>query len=222
MKVIFRDDDVGLNCDCLEEILDIFEENNIPISLSVIPSRLDVETLDILRKYIKNGNIEIIQHGFSHFDYNRIEGEKILGKKIKTEFPDWRSELGVKQDIKIGKERLEKTFKSNFTPILTLPWHHISEKHYNNIKDFFIGVSSREMFYNEKINIDFVVTHFTFVGGVFYKSQDIIKTFKKGTNIILLHHQNYKGNEDKLNELRKIIKYIKENNIEVIKFRDLI
>ena len=88
MKLFIRNDDVGADwnpdndqrkCNYipqnLEKIVDICLENNIPITLSIIPNRLNAITANwlknLIRKYPKF--IEVAQHGYSHKDHGCYE-----------------------------------------------------------------------------------------------------------------------------------------------------
>ena len=211
-QIIFRDDDVRYIEPFFETFLRIFMEEAIPVSLAAIPSRLDRGTCAILEKYLGTGLIEIVQHGFSHKEHEPY-----------AELPDSRSKEDVRQELEEGKRSLEERFGQYFCPVFTPPWHQITKKHYDNIRDLFMGVSAIRVNGNKGVKIDYPVNINAATGSpvCFKKSEEMVKELSDGLNIVLLHHDLYEKNEDKMEEFIKVIRYAKENKIQIVKFSDL-
>ena len=211
MEVIFRDDDVFLNEPWFEDFLKIFLDNEIPITLAVVPSRITKKCYAIIKKYLDTGLIEVIQHNFSHMAYEPY-----------SEFPNSRPKLAVRQDLELGKKKLEKIFKKHYTNILAPAWHQITKEHYENIKDLYDGITARPSPLNEGVKINFPVTYSVATTKEFRTAEQIISGFKEGLNIILMHHFYYERDLKQIKKLRKVVKYLKDNKIKVTKYNEKI
>jgi hypothetical protein len=131
IRMWWRDDDSYRDTTELRRLL--MARRNIPIALAVIPGLLD-ETLTNL---IHDSNrVSVLQHGWKHIDWSG-------GKSRPSEFPDSRSTFEVSEQLRSGRELLEKTFGSRFHPVLVPPWHSISRWLLENFGDLgYLAVSN--------------------------------------------------------------------------------
>jgi hypothetical protein len=120
--VTFRNDDVRETLEPeLIQITDLFIKYKIPISHAVEPGNITEEVLDwLLDIKLKHPDlIEIIQHGFKH----TLNIEKFYGgKKRKGEFGIGRSYKEQYEEIRKGKELMNRYFGSNWFQCFTFPY----------------------------------------------------------------------------------------------------
>lgn len=123
MNYIFiRNDDVRETLDKeLIEITNICIKNNIPISHAVEPANVTPEVIHwLLEKKTANPSlIEIIQHGYSHaINFATTKRNRLY----KGEFGGSRGYNEQFEEIKKGKELMDKYFEDNWFPIFTFPY----------------------------------------------------------------------------------------------------
>ena len=80
----WRDDDVVDSTKELDILLEFSVMNNVPVYLAVIPKYLTDHAIEKIRK---NQNASVMQHGYSHTNYN------IKGKPL--------NEFGLDRDLKV-------------------------------------------------------------------------------------------------------------------------
>jgi peptidoglycan/xylan/chitin deacetylase (PgdA/CDA1 family) len=94
IKIVFRFDDYQLtSTKFYDSLFYIFQKNNIPLSLGIIPfdkngiihNEMNQEQLADLKLRIKSGEIEIALHGFNHSDNELCKGS-FLTSPVKSEF----------------------------------------------------------------------------------------------------------------------------------------
>ncbi len=181
--IFFRNDDVRETLDSeLVVITNLCIKNNIPISHTVEPANVSKEVVDwLLDLKTKHPElIEIVQHGYSHkLNYTN----KIGGKLKKGEFGGDRTYEEQFQEIKKGKDILDKYFGDKWFPLFTFPYGARNKATIKAINDagfkavngsmgithqhrifYFIGrLLNREMINNRKVSYNL--------------------RFKKGTNL---------------------------------------
>lgn len=112
----WRDDDAVADTPALRRLVEIAR---VPLSLAVIPARLDASLPALLQRH---DSVSVLQHGFEH--RNRAGA----GAK-KSEFPASRRWEEVANDLARGRGRLAAAFGAQFVPALTPPWNRIDEGH---------------------------------------------------------------------------------------------
>jgi hypothetical protein len=113
VEVFFRNDDANDLADEIVALTGLFVQRGIPITHAVEPGNLTPRGTDWLKEIKRQypQSIELVQHGWNHTRYQ--EGE----------FDDTRSIENQRTDLRNGKEKLERTFGSEFFPAITFPWH---------------------------------------------------------------------------------------------------
>lgn len=112
-----RDDDATRDGPRLRQLLAVM--NDAPVSLAVIPHRLDRSLPPLLAGY---PNATVLQHGFAHVSHAE-EGEK------KSEFPAQRDVDTVLSDLTAGRSILDAEFGPAFRRVLAPPWNRIADCH---------------------------------------------------------------------------------------------
>lgn len=120
IKIVFRFDDYMMIQDVtFDSIMNVFRKNKIPLTLGVVPynkkeeifNKLSQEQLTELKTRVKNNEIEIALHGFTHTD-NKLTGSPPLKREILSEF----SNLGYCEQVKKirkGKIALDSMLNTN-------------------------------------------------------------------------------------------------------------
>jgi hypothetical protein len=111
-KVCFRNDDVNSLTEPLMGLTEILLKRKVPITHAVEPGNVTIETIHWLKQLKSNYPhlIEIIQHGWNHTFH--VKGEFGGGRSYEEQFID----------LKQGKEKMERIFKEDFFPVITVPW----------------------------------------------------------------------------------------------------
>ena len=110
----WRDDDATDHIPALDRLLALRAETDVPIALAVIPANATNALRDRLAH---ETDTSVLQHGYSHKDFNAGEGRKI-------ELDDSRPAEYVVADLAMGGQALEKF--ANHLPILVPPWNRIA------------------------------------------------------------------------------------------------
>lgn len=118
----FRNDDVrGEKDESLVKLIEIFIDQQVPISLAVEPANLSAKVVDWLL-FLKNAYpelIEIVQHGYAHkLHYIHDKGGKIR----KGEFGGNRTYEEQCQDILSGKQLMHEYFGNQWFPLFVFPY----------------------------------------------------------------------------------------------------
>lgn len=125
----WRDDDLNEPTEAFERLLHLRESLDIPLTLAVIPDRVDPQIGDDLEGCL------LVQHGVTHQNFAPKDEKK-------SEFPDNRSRDDILADLKEGKARMEELFGDNFYPFLVPPWNRIPESLFGDlVKIGFCGIS---------------------------------------------------------------------------------
>ena len=116
LKVFFRNDDGGWADKRLQQLADMFIEQDLPLDVAVIPDALSAESVDVIGAMLNaDGRIAIHQHGFSHVNH------QLSGRSC--EFGSDRNYEQQHRDIAQGQEQLAAVFGSQVKPVFTPPWN---------------------------------------------------------------------------------------------------
>lgn len=119
VEVFFRNDDGAWADAELFALLDLFEENDLPIDLAVIPAALEKPTAaELNARRAGNPGLGLHQHGFAHVNYEPAE-------RRKCEFGPARPVARKLADVIAGRERLADLL-AVVDPIFTPPWNRCS------------------------------------------------------------------------------------------------
>ena len=113
----WRDDDLEAPGPRFERLLEL--RRGAPLSLAVIPKMAKPQIAENIKAYEE---IDIIQHGFSHRNYETAPSKK-------SEFGINRTCAQVNRDLSIGKEILSDIFGKQFLSVLAPPWNRIAMVH---------------------------------------------------------------------------------------------
>ncbi|MBU90188.1 hypothetical protein CMO94_01495 [Candidatus Woesearchaeota archaeon] len=230
--LFFRDDDVGELTPNLIRLLSIFIEENIPVNLEVIPSKITKKSLSYLLK-IKNNYprlVEFHQHGFNHNNYN----DGFIGEEY--EFGNKRLYDEQYSDIIHGKILMEKHFNGGFFQAFCPPYYGYNDDTLKILDSLgykaFLDYDFLENNFG-KTNVSFkrIPANIEFLGqnqdGVFLRDtgkidKEIEEKIRNENQIgIVIHHEFM--NEKYFKYLHRTIKDLKQNNkIEFKLFSEMI
>lgn len=129
----WRDDDAisaTAELDTLDKLSQAFE---IPVSIAVIPARLDNNLPIFLRG---RNHFTVLQHGYSHTSY-AAKGVK------KIELGGERSLDSIAAELTIGFKVLTHAFPDHFISTIVPPWNRIESKTYEILKEIGLtGIST--------------------------------------------------------------------------------
>lgn len=128
----WRDDDATEETPQLHALDALSREMKIPVSVAVIPARLQRSLPQFLHA---RDNFIAMQHGYSHSNYAAIDAKKIeLGGKRSTD--------EIQTELSAGRLQLAKAFGEQFIPVLVPPWNRIEPRVYSALTNAgFSGVS---------------------------------------------------------------------------------
>lgn len=224
LKILFRYDDFTLSNDPLQDsILKLFLTTNNKLNIGVIPfnqsqppqpiNSINEWKLKQLIYQIKEGNLEIAQHGFNHC------------KRIKDEFTGL-SLIDQSRLICEGKEFLDSILKTSVT-IFIPPWNSYDSNTLIALKKLNFKLISADRFGP------------VILGGLSYlpctclNLSHIKNIIKKNLNqpvilVVLLHNYDFHSNVFKnnsnntLKDLKSILQFIKINNIKTYTFSNIL
>ena len=111
----WRDDDAVSPGKELEQLLDLSNRLELPVSLAVIPAALESRLAPRLADATR---ISVLQHGYAHRNHAR-KGE------LKLEIGGTRPAPELLDDLAAGRDRLADCFGDQFIPVLVPPWNRI-------------------------------------------------------------------------------------------------
>lgn len=109
----WRDDDACAATPQLETLLQFSEEFSIPVSLSVVPARLD---RGLCKRLVKLDQISVLQHGYAHRNHAPAEEKK-------SEYGAHRSVTDMVVELLHGQMTLRHRFGEQFYTVLVPPWN---------------------------------------------------------------------------------------------------
>ena len=129
----WRDDDAVAETEQLRELDDLSRKLRIPVSIAVVPSKLDASLPAFLKS---RDNINVFQHGYAHISYAAKNVKKI-------EVGGERETAAIAADLTAGFQTLSRAFAEKFIPVLVPPWNRIEPRVYNVLTEIgFVGLSS--------------------------------------------------------------------------------
>lgn len=222
--IFFRDDDVYKMDGKLTRLLNIFAENNVPLTLSLIPEKLSANLCGQLLIYFKNESaIDMAQHGLTHNNYSE-------NKYSKYEFGIKRSYEEQESDIRKGAEILKKIFGIK-PKIFVPPWNGFDNETLKALKKngfSFLSTDTKHFLPHKKDGIKNICTSIYWnkksLSGAWSieDPKNIINKIIFGTRKFIgveMHHEHFKDNAAFAN-LDYLVKELKRN--DDIKFIRLI
>jgi hypothetical protein len=108
-----RDDDAARPTPALERLLNLADENHVPVALAVVPDLAERKLFETLR-----GEVSVLQHGCDHSN-RAAPGEK------KTEFPAGEPVAAALDRLRKAKEKLALLAAGRALPVLAPPWNRM-------------------------------------------------------------------------------------------------
>ena len=120
-NIFFRADDIGIPGQQFSNLIQLFTKHKLPLCLAVVPTWITAHRLTILLEDTGPTSSQWCwhQHGWLHRNY------ETLGKK--QEFGPARSAKAQVEDLKKGKEHLQKILGQRFSLFFTPPWNRCSQ-----------------------------------------------------------------------------------------------
>lgn len=122
VQLFFRADDIGVVSRQFAQMIALFQQHALPLCLATVPSWLTQNRLSQLRNI--TGMDDSLwcwhQHGRLHRNFEPH------GKK--QEFGPARDTVTIRNQLRLGKERLEILLEDAFQPFFTPPWNRCSLK----------------------------------------------------------------------------------------------
>ena len=122
VPVFFRADDVADPGKKFRQLVDVFLQYQVPLSMSVVPAWLTASRWSGIERLCgSTSNLWCFyQHGWRHANHE-------LGDK-KQEFGPARSAAEIEQDLMRGRDRLRSMMQDAFFTAFTPPWNRCSEE----------------------------------------------------------------------------------------------
>src|SRR4029077_17659375 len=110
----WRDDDATIHTAALARLLAL---SDLPLSIAVVPAAMRVS----LAEQIAEARIDVLQHGFSHTNYQPDDSKK-------AELGDARPLPVIQEELRRGWQRLSVLFGKRALRVLVPPWNRIDAK----------------------------------------------------------------------------------------------
>lgn len=115
-RLWLRDDDAIAPSAALDQLLDLTEASNVPVTLAVIPADAGAALAARLQKA---AGVSVAVHGWSHHNHApALEKKQELGAH--------RPIPQVLAELERGFLQLSQQYQQHFTPVLVPPWNRIS------------------------------------------------------------------------------------------------
>ncbi|MFQ5440474.1 MAG: polysaccharide deacetylase family protein [Nitrosopumilaceae archaeon] len=227
--VALRFDDVQdfwLN-DVQQEMLEVFSKEKIPLTIGILSSGLqfDENLVNTVKTGIKNGNIEIANHGLDHTPITEFDNKE-FEERLKTSQEQIKENFNVVPKVYIpatniftddAKKILAENGFTHFSSSFVYdepPYSLQNEKFYS-----FPRVSATGIFDTEEIRFKGIPADTTFLS----LSDSLVE---HGFAVVTIHPQEHslfkdeeyqnEPNIHQIQELKKLIKKIKAENIELV------
>lgn len=117
VQVFFRDDDAADDLPALRRLLQLFQAQQTPLNLAVIPGTLTAAGRALLLSAVEAAPelFELQQHGWQHVNH------ETTGRKC--EFGASRSLAEQFADLQRGQARLNEAFGAHWFPVFVPPWN---------------------------------------------------------------------------------------------------
>lgn len=122
IELFFRADDIGVPSRLFQELIELFQQHQLPLCLAVVPSWLTRRRYAALRTITGYDDTLFCwhQHGRVHHNF------ETSGKK--QEFGPARDKAIIKDNLQRGRERLTALLGDSFSPFFTPPWNRCSRE----------------------------------------------------------------------------------------------
>ena len=111
----WRDDDASHCGERLERLLELGRAHRLPLSLAVIPARLEAGLAERLQS---EPLVSVLQHGYDHSDQSAVGERKLeLGGVADSE--------NLRERLALGFEIMKRQFGKQFVPVMVPPWNRI-------------------------------------------------------------------------------------------------
>jgi hypothetical protein len=129
----WRDDDAETVTPALERLLALADRHSLPLALAVIP---EGATLALAERLSREPRLAVLQHGWQHRNHSQPDQRKM-------EFGDHRPAEIMREELRLGFERLSGMFQVRFVPILVPPWNRIGSRAAEGLRAIgFAGLST--------------------------------------------------------------------------------
>ena len=220
INVVFRYDDPTLQTDSItQEMLVIFKEKNVPLTIALIPCDANEEyitpTDSNWLNLLQGDNVEIALHGLTHQNINNA-----------GEFGDLTYEENYRR-ISKGKHYVEQYFK----PVITFipPFNAYNCNTLLALDSLGFKIISSDLFNTHSVcskNINYFPETLGLLMnrmGMFESAKHAISNneHNNSTCVVMFHHYNINTTE-KFNKLKDVVEYCISNpNVKLYTFRDL-
>jgi peptidoglycan/xylan/chitin deacetylase (PgdA/CDA1 family) len=121
LAIFIRNDDAGWHDDRLFRLLEIVNWHEAPMDIAAIPTAVSAPLGRELRHQLdrSDGRIAVHQHGFAHTNH------ELAGRK--SEFGPARSRPQQREDIILGRRRLQDALGRPLPGIFTPPWNRCTD-----------------------------------------------------------------------------------------------
>jgi len=127
----WRDDDAGAHSAALERLLSLSQQNRAPVSVAVIPARMETRMIEAMR----GRDFDVLVHGYAH---NNQAGEG----QPKCEFPLSRPLEDMRADLRKALSLLREALPQNTIPVFVPPWNRFPDKLLPLLKECgYVGLS---------------------------------------------------------------------------------
>lgn len=133
--VFFRDDDVDVLDTNITRLIELFTKHNIPLSLEVVPNKLDDKFVGYFSKLQSKNLFDIGQHGFDHKNH-------AVNGAFRGEFGANRNDREKRTDIRAGRELLKRRFGEYSKAIFIPPWNSMDEETFRILKEEYFTATS--------------------------------------------------------------------------------
>lgn len=121
----WRDDDAISATPQLETLDQLSQAFEVPVSIAVIPARLDASLPTFLQG---RDHFNVLQHGYSHTSHAATGVKKI-------ELGGERTLDSIATELSAGHQILTQAFPDHFISVLVPPWNRIESKTYNILQE---------------------------------------------------------------------------------------
>jgi len=135
--IFFRADDIGIPSRQFTLLIECFIKHRMPLCPATVPSWITPKRFAELKQITGAGSAQWCwhQHGRLHHNFEPS------GKK--QEFGPSRTEEAIINNLKKGKQRLERILADEFQPIFTPPWNRCSDTTINALVELGFTALSR-------------------------------------------------------------------------------
>jgi peptidoglycan/xylan/chitin deacetylase (PgdA/CDA1 family) len=128
----WRDDDAAAPTPALDRLLGLSAGAKASLGLAVVPKWLTPELAPRLKD---QDGVVVLQHGYAHVNHAQGRGASEIGLD--------RPIAEVLDELRAGREILERAFGPRFLPVIAAPWNRVARELLPSLRQAgFIGVSA--------------------------------------------------------------------------------